>query len=788
MLNLNKNKYNTFPLYINEDVSISNPFYIFKFTDVYNREVIQTLVDDTSTKEYNTFSFYDGSDFSINHDGIYYVYESTVDTSIIDSSLNLLEYGKYKVIYEETEDVVFDPSINYTDFVWDPCDGGGTINQDTIYDPQWVTGDLPKIGLPHSIVTAIDAVDTSLVTYVDGKVTNVDTSLNGIWTELDNIDTSFGNISIDDLDDVSIGTTLADENVLQYNVDTSTWDNTEVEDATNYFELKTNLDSSFGLYETKVNLDSSFIDVWTELDALDASIIAFEANDVTFDYVDGSIVTAVNAVDTSLVTYVDGKVTNVDTSFGLYETKTNLDSSFGTIWTELDNLDTSFGLYETKTNLDTSFGNISIDNLIDVSIGTTLADENVLQYNVDTSTWDNTPVEDATNYFALTTNIDSSLSDIYTEFDNVDTSFGLYEIKGTNVWYIDASGAGNYTTIQGALDDNPIEQQMFIVNPGTYTDDTINFTADNQCVRSQGCAPKCALVTKATTICDFGAHTGCVVDRIKMVMTCAINTVSTTVTGTGSCNFKYCHVECIVSGTNSDTNGGATCFRGTGTVKIVEGTLIYTNNANRGGRGKKAILVEDGSYWQLDNVNITANASGTSSATAVIRDKSTGGLLIETCDIEITDNDATTTYGLNIDQGMGNPEINRNVIHVYNSSGNAIVVNLGSGGGLLNIRSMYNHYQGIGAGNSYAGQILDASTTVISQFDDLVAADGVNNIAGTYTFINSPEDGNLDISGNVSIGGETTFDGSIILQTSNDASTYWLDVDITGALVANIIS
>jgi len=707
MLNLNKNKYNTFPLYINEDVSISNPFYIFKFTDVYNREVIQTLVDDTSTKEYNTFSFYDGSDFSINHDGIYYVYESTVDTSIIDSSLNLLEYGKYKVIYEETEDVVFDPSINYTDFVWDPCDGGGTINQDTIYDPQWVTGDLPKIGLPHSIVTAIDAVDTSLVTYVDGKVTNVDTSLNGIWTELD---------------------------------------------------------------------------------ALDASIIAFEANDVTFDYVDGSIVTAVNAVDTSLVTYVDGKVTNVDTSFGLYETKTNLDSSFGTIWTELDNLDTSFGLYETKTNLDTSFGNISIDNLIDVSIGTTLADENVLQYNVDTSTWDNTPVEDATNYFALTTNIDSSLSDIYTEFDNVDTSFGLYEIKGTNVWYIDASGAGNYTTIQGALDDNPIEQQMFIVNPGTYTDDTINFTADNQCVRSQGCAPKCALVTKATTICDFGAHTGCVVDRIKMVMTCAINTVSTTVTGTGSCNFKYCHVECIVSGTNSDTNGGATCFRGTGTVKIVEGTLIYTNNANRGGRGKKAILVEDGSYWQLDNVNITANASGTSSATAVIRDKSTGGLLIETCDIEITDNDATTTYGLNIDQGMGNPEINRNVIHVYNSSGNAIVVNLGSGGGLLNIRSMYNHYQGIGAGNSYAGQILDASTTVISQFDDLVAADGVNNIAGTYTFINSPEDGNLDISGNVSIGGETTFDGSIILQTSNDASTYWLDVDITGALVANIIS
>jgi predicted cupin superfamily sugar epimerase len=241
---------------------------------------------------------------------------------------------------------------------------------------------------------------------------NLDSSF-GLYETKVNLDSSFGNISIDDLVDVSIGTTLADENVLQYKVDTSTWDNTPVEDATDYFALTSNIDSSLS-------------DIYTELDNVDSSLNAI---DVRIDNVDASL----DLYETK---------TNLDSSFGLYETKTNLDSSLNAIDVRIDNvdasldlyetkvnLDSSFGLYETKVNLDSSFGSISIDDLDDVSLGTTLADENVLQYNVDTSTWDNTEVDYASNYFVLKTDVDTSLNAIDVRIDNVDASLDLYETK-----------------------------------------------------------------------------------------------------------------------------------------------------------------------------------------------------------------------------------------------------------------------------------------------------------------------------------------------------------------------
>ena len=274
-----------------------------------------------------------------------------------------------------------------------------------------------------SIVAAVNAVDTSLVTYIDNNIIEIDTSLNAIDLRINNVDSSldlyetktnldssFGLYSITANLDISLNSI----NVRIDNVDSSL----------DLYETKTNLDTSFGLYETETNLDSSLGVIWTELDALDASLIAFEENDVTFDYVDGSISTAVDYIDTSL-NAVDLRINDVDSSLDLYETKTNLDSSLNVIDLRIDNVDTSFGLYETKVNIDSSFGNIHIDDLDDVSVGTTLADEDLLQYKVDTSTWDNVEVEDATDYFELKTNIDSSFGDYETKV-NLDTSFGLY--------------------------------------------------------------------------------------------------------------------------------------------------------------------------------------------------------------------------------------------------------------------------------------------------------------------------------------------------------------------------
>ena len=354
---------------------------------------------------------------------------------------------------------------------------------------------------------------------------------------------------------------------------------------------------------------------------------------------------------------------------------------------------------------------------------------------------------------------------------------------------------GDYTTIQAALTANATADFLFIVYPGTYANDTINFTANNQCVIGAGCSPKGSLVTNTTGIVDFGAFTGCTIENVKMVMTLAANAVDSTVTGTGGCNFKFCHIECVASGTNSDTSGGATALRGVGDFKIVEGSIIYTNTANRAARGKQAILIEAGSTWVVDDVQITVTGSGTSSAHAAIRDNSTGAMLIDKCTIEVTDNATDKAYGLSVDAGTGTPEVEFNSIHVSNTGGDATVVRVGSTSS-LSVRSRYNHFHAeADAGHkAYALEIDDANTTATSQFDDLIAVDGVLIASGgTYTKLNSPEDGALaaseDITGKVDVvlDSTATYDilakshyGGVVVNSDADAIEMDLDAAVVG--------
>ena len=257
-----------------------------------------------------------------------------------------------------------------------------------------VIGGITADYVDGSISAAVDAVDTSLVTYTDAAITtaldasfalyetilNLDSSFALYETKI-NIDSSISNIELGALIDVSItgvqdgssliyeaggsfwtygtgggagATTLedlsdtsvvgtTDRDVIQYYVDTSTWENVALVDASYYFVKTTDFIAYNIIQDT-----SAYI----ELNQLEASIALIS---VTFDYIDGSIAAAVDAVDTSLVTYTDAAITTaLDASFALYETILNLDSSFALYETIL-NLDTSFALYETKVNLDSSF-------------------------------------------------------------------------------------------------------------------------------------------------------------------------------------------------------------------------------------------------------------------------------------------------------------------------------------------------------------------------------------------------------------------------------------------------
>lgn len=219
MININQQTNNTLVLYLNEDVSITNPYYIFEFVDIYNEKIVVSLEDETPDEAYNQFSFWDASiTTGLSANGELNIYESTTDTSIVDD-LTLIYNGLYKFLETKLDDIIFDPSINYTDYVFDPCSGYNLIDQDIVFDPIWESGQLPLLGIPASqiiqnstyrfvsdssitywnervgevtfsyvdgsIITAITAVDSSLVTYIDGKIIEVDASINDLYVHLE---------------------------------------------------------------------------------------------------------------------------------------------------------------------------------------------------------------------------------------------------------------------------------------------------------------------------------------------------------------------------------------------------------------------------------------------------------------------------------------------------------------------------------------------------------------------------------------------------------------------------
>jgi len=234
-------------------------------------------------------------------------------------------------------------------------------------------------------------------------------------------------------------------------------------------------------------------------------------------------------------------------------------------------------------------------------------------------------------------------------------------------------------------------------------------------------------------------------------MTLAAGAQDSTVTGTGSCNFKFCHVECIASGTIG-AGDGATCYTGTGTLKIVEGSIIYTNTADRAARGKKAVLVGAASNFTIDDVKFTVTGSGTSSSMSAIRNNLAGTVLVDKCDITVTDNGSDKTYGLATIDGSGTYEVAYNSMHITNtgSGHSAIGINADADGIALTYRTMYNHIEAVAGGGggavAYSFLLADSDVTIISQYDDLVALDGVSNTGGTYTYLNSPSDGVLQAS------------------------------------------
>ena len=317
-------------------------------------------------------------------------------------------------------------------------------------------------------------------------------------------------------------------------------------------------------------------------------------------------------------------------------------------------------------------------------------------------------------------------------------------IDMANIFYISATG-GDYTTIQAALTAQNSGGELFLVGPGTYPNDTINFTANDQCVKGRGLTTQQLVTAVDARIVNFGAHTGCKIQNIQMTVTAATTAIDT-ITGTGSLSMRWCYVGMAAdAATGVQTLDQPSCIDTIGTVNMKQGILAYTNNRTDGGGAtaiKAAVRVADGSDVRLDHVDVIIAGAGQSLVTTpgygITGVGEDTAFEVYRCLITVADNATTNAVGmLYIDLSGDTVEVHGCDIHVTNSGLNAFGAYLVGTGTL---RSEYNHIHVVGAvADSFSA---GAGTTVNSQLDDIIAANGTAG-AGTINMASSEADGDF---------------------------------------------
>lgn len=114
MILINREGTSTFDLTLTELVTITNPYYLFVFTNKQTNEVSKCLLTDSSAypNRYNRFTFIEHNDLLlIASDYIYQVYESATSTLVIPDSVYLLETGILRVPYSPLGDTEFTSTL-----------------------------------------------------------------------------------------------------------------------------------------------------------------------------------------------------------------------------------------------------------------------------------------------------------------------------------------------------------------------------------------------------------------------------------------------------------------------------------------------------------------------------------------------------------------------------------------------------------------------------------------------------------------------------------------------------
>lgn len=312
-----------------------------------------------------------------------------------------------------------------------------------------------------------------------------------------------------------------------------------------------------------------------------------------------------------------------------------------------------------------------------------------------------------------------------------------------------ATSGGDYTDLSEAVIAASAGDTV-LVYPGTYTD-TILFDADNVTVIGIGWKENIIVTQADASVVDFNTRTGTQIRNMTLQVTAATTAIATVTGTTGSCQISNCYTRMVTAADIVAASQPCVAkVTGAGTLKIRHGKVDYFHTGSGAGAIKSAFCINTGGIIHLGWVHhVTITNSGTATASSLCFDMdSTGVMQMHDTDVVISDPDATLVIGLAYlgGTGMTHEFINNNIhVTVVNNTGYA----LWAADTASETFTAFNHiYVKDTAGSSY-GFLVPASATVISHFDDIIAVDG-NTIGGTFSSVNSPSDGNLVATGNLS--------------------------------------
>lgn len=122
MVIITRDATSTIDVTLTELVTITNPYYLFVFTNKQTNKVSKCLLTDISVypERYNRFSFTEPTDLTlIPGDYIYQVYEKSVANTTIPDEVYLLETGIARVVLVPLTETEFESTLAVAPLVYE---------------------------------------------------------------------------------------------------------------------------------------------------------------------------------------------------------------------------------------------------------------------------------------------------------------------------------------------------------------------------------------------------------------------------------------------------------------------------------------------------------------------------------------------------------------------------------------------------------------------------------------------------------------------------------------------